>query len=101
MAERNTRLAILMSIVIIALSTCAAALADENSTDIQSDGFHFSVYDLIDTLGVCTLTGLLITFLTGLFRRRFGRKFLKIHKIFAWLTIILGLGHGITVMIVL
>ena len=98
MVELNIRLTI--SIVIIVLSICTVALADESSANNQSDGLHFSVFELIEALGVCALVSLLTTFLTGLFRRRLKRKFLKIHKIFAWLTIILALSHGITVMIV-
>lgn len=98
MVELNIRLTI--SIAIIVLSICTVALADESSANNQSDGLHFSVFELIEALGVCALISLLITFLTGLFRRRLGRQFLKIHKIFAWLTIILALSHGITVIIV-
>ena len=98
MRKRNTRLAI--SIVIIFLSICRAALADANSTESQSNGFGLSVFTLIEALGVCALVSLLITFLTGLFRRKVGRRFLKIHRFFAWLTIILALSHGVTVMIV-
>lgn len=98
MRKRNIRLAV--SIVIIVLSICSITLADENSADNQSNGFHFSVFALIEALGICALVSLLVTFLTGLFRRKLGRKFLKIHRFFAWLTIILALSHGITVMIV-
>jgi hypothetical protein len=98
MRALNIKKAVL--ITIIGLSICTAALADENSSDNQSNGPQFSVFTLIEALGICTLTSLLITFLTGLFRRKLGRKFLSVHRFFAWLTIILALSHGITVMIV-
>ncbi len=60
----------------------------------------FSTFTLIEVLGVCALVSLSITFLTGLFRKKIGRKFLMVHRLFAWLTVILALSHGITVMIV-
>lgn len=96
MGKQNIRLAI----PIILLGLCTVTFANENSADNQSDGSHFSVFTLIEALGICALVSLLLTFLTGLFRREPGRKFLKIHRFFAWLTIILALSHGITVMIV-
>jgi hypothetical protein len=98
MRKQSLRQAI--SIVIIILSISTATLADESSADNQSNGFHFSVIELVEALGICTLVSLLITFLTGLFRKKLKRNFLLIHKIFAWLTIILALSHGISVMIV-
>jgi len=80
MKKQNVGLVISISIVIIVLSVCTVALANESSANNRSNRFHFSVFELIETLGICTLVSLLITFLTGLFRRRLRRKFLKIHK---------------------
>ncbi|RCW58709.1 MULTISPECIES: hypothetical protein [Halanaerobium] len=55
--------------------------------------------------GISALTSLVITFLLGIrfFRKVFNlnpRLNLKLHKIFAYLTLILAAGHGLLVYIV-
>jgi hypothetical protein len=87
-------------IIGLLLSICMAVLADEKPIEYKNQELDFSVVTLIEALGVCTLASLLITFLIGLFRRKLGRKFWVVHRFFAWLTMILALSHGITVMIV-
>lgn len=59
----------------------------------------FSFYSLIKPLGATALTLLLITAATGLFRRKLGRRFMKVHKAFAWLTVAVGLCHAVLVAI--
>jgi len=59
----------------------------------------FSLFLLVKPLGVSTLTLLLLTFLAGLFRRKLGRRFLRVHKTLAFLTVALALFHGILVLI--
>ena len=56
-------------------------------------------------LGISALTSLLITFLLGVrfFRKVFNinpRLNLKLHKIFAYITIVLAISHGLLVYIV-
>jgi len=56
-------------------------------------------------LGISALTSLLITFLLGIrfFRKIFNinpRLNLKLHKIFAYITIVLAICHGLLVYIV-
>jgi hypothetical protein len=99
MKKRNIRLAVIVVMIGLLLGICSATLADGNSAE-HNHSNDFSVFTLIKVLGVCALASLLITFLTGLFRRKLGRKFLSVHRFLAWLTIVLALSHGITVMIV-
>lgn len=91
---------LIICIIIIGLSVCTAVLADESATANQSQQGSFNFFELIEVLGVCALSSLLIAFLTGIFRRKLGRKFFLVHKLFAWLGIIFAVSHGITVMIV-
>ena len=100
MRTRNIRQSVLIVMIGLLLSICTAALANEKSAEHQNHENGFSVFTLIEVLGVCALASLSVTFLTGLFRRKLGRKFLMVHKVFAWLTIIIALSHGITVMVV-
>ena len=60
---------------------------------------EFSFFSLVQPLGVCTLGSLVVTFTLGLFRKKLGRRFLKIHMTFALLTIIFALCHGILVLV--
>jgi hypothetical protein len=71
------------------------ASADENN-DTQGS---FSLSSLIVPLGIATLSFVSATFLTGLFRRKLGRRFLKLHLHLAVISIVLGLTHGILVFI--
>ena len=59
----------------------------------------FSWYSLIEPLGITALTLLLTTAATGLFRRKLGRRFMKVHKILAWSTVAVALCHGTLVML--
>jgi phosphoglycerol transferase MdoB-like AlkP superfamily enzyme len=55
------------------------------------EGFNF--FSLIEPLGVITLSLLLITTATGVFRKKLRRRFMTVHKIFAWLTVVFALSH--------
>ena len=57
----------------------------------------FSLVSFIAPLGIATLCLVSATFLTGLFRRKLGRRFLKLHLYLAIIAVILGLAHGILV----
>ena len=59
----------------------------------------FSWISFIEPLGVCTFCLLVLTVLTGLFRRELKRKFLKIHTLFAVLTLISAVFHGVLVIL--
>lgn len=59
----------------------------------------FSWVSFIKPLGVCTFCLLMATVLTGLFRRELKRKFLKIHTLFAVLTLISAVFHGVLVIL--
>ena len=93
-----------MAIVVVSGTGLAgfnqAAMADGHEHNHNhSNHWSFSPLSLVKPLGICALSSLLITFLIGLFRRRLGRRFLKLHMIFAFLTIIIALSHGILVLL--
>ncbi|MDD5135120.1 MAG: hypothetical protein PHP01_06900 [Phycisphaerae bacterium] len=58
MVKQNIRLAV----PIILLGLYTITLANENSADNQSNGFGFSVFTLIEALGICALVSLLVIF---------------------------------------
>ena len=62
-------------------------------------GFSLSLVSVVRPLGICALSSLLITFLTGLFRRKLGRRFLIIHRVFAFITVVIALCHGVLVLV--
>jgi hypothetical protein len=74
-----------------------SAFANEHSE--HEHKLSLSPISFIRPLGICTLSSLLITFLVGLFRRKLGRRFLRVHMTFAFLTVILALFHGILVLV--
>ena len=57
-----------------------------------------SLFSVVQPLGICALSSALVTFGTGLFRRKLGKRFLKVHRVFAWLTVGFALCHGILVL---
>jgi biotin transporter BioY len=76
-----------------------AALADEHNNHEHSHSISLSLFSLVRPLGIATLSFVSVTFLTGLFRRKLRRRFLKIHLILAIISVILGLSHGILVLV--
>jgi len=64
-----------------------------------ADKFGISLFSFVKPLGICALGSAMVTFGTGLFRRKLGRRFLKVHKTFAWLTVGFALCHGILVLV--
>jgi len=59
----------------------------------------FSLSSLIVPLGIATLSFVSATFLTGLFRKKLGRRFLRLHLYLAVISVILGLTHGILIFV--
>ena len=80
---------------------CETVLASQGAghEHEHGGGGSFSLFSLVKPLGITALSCLLVTFLAGLFRRKLGRRFLKIHTMFAMLTVIIALLHGILVLI--
>lgn len=58
-----------------------------------------TLFSLIKPLGIATLSFVCATLLTGLFRRKLGRKFLKLHLLLAVTSVILGFTHCILVLV--
>ena len=91
-------------LIVVAVGVCgfvlnASAFADEQGGEEGATGFAFSWFSLIQPLGIATLSLVVLTFLTGLLRRKLRRKFLKIHLPLAILAVILGLSHGLLILI--
>lgn len=83
---------------------CGFILSEDVSASESDDHEHypensFSIFSLVRPLGIATLSFVFVTFLTGLFRRKLGRRFVKIHLSLAIITITLGLTHGILVFV--
>jgi len=96
---RTPTTAITISVLLLMLFYLqGSALADEGGIHEHEHGSGISLSSLIEPLGICALSLVLITFGTGLFRRKLGRRFLKIHRIFAYLAAGFALCHGILVM---
>ena len=91
--------AIILVFAAVLVGFANIALANEIGGHEHEHHFDFSLPSLVRPLGICALSSLSITFLTGLFRRKLSKHFLKIHKTFAWLTVAFGLSHGILVLV--
>jgi hypothetical protein len=89
----------LSALALLGFTLSHIALADEHSDHEHSQGTSFSLFSLVEPLGIATLSFVSVTFLTGLFRRKLRRRFLKIHLILAIISIILGFTHGILVFV--
>jgi hypothetical protein len=74
------------------------ATADELEHN-HSNRTSFHLFSLVKPLGISALSSLAITFLIGLFRRKLGQRFLKLHITFASLTVTIALLHGILVLV--
>jgi hypothetical protein len=87
--------ALLLLCVLLAVS----ASATEDEAHEHEHQSRFSWFLLVKPLGIATLCLVSTTFLTGLFRRKLGKKFLKVHLPLAITSLILGLAHGTLVLI--
>ena len=90
--------AIILSVVLLVVFCFVDTVLAETGHDHEHKP-DFSFFSLVRPLGLCTLGSLLVTFTLGLFRKKFGKRFLKIHRTFALLTIIFALCHGILVLV--
>ncbi len=75
------------------------ALADDQTSHEDHGHRSFSLSSLVRPLGITTLCFVFTTFLVGLFRRKLRQRFLKIHLLLAIISVILGLTHGILVLV--
>jgi hypothetical protein len=92
-------MAITILVLLIMLSCLSGtAVADEGSAHVHENPAGISLFSLIKPLGVSALSLVLITFGTGLFRRKLSRRFIKIHRVCGWLATGLALCHGILVL---
>jgi hypothetical protein len=90
----NTVLVLLLALFCLSNTT----LADEGGARGNESKSGISLFSVVRPLGICALSSVLVTFGTGLFRRKLGKRFLRVHRTFAWLTMGLALCHGILVL---
>ena len=88
---------ILLGLCLAAATLTETASATEEPAQESQGGGSFSLFMLVRPLGMATLGFVCGTFAVGLFRRKLGRRFLKIHLLLAIVAVILGLTHGIMV----
>ena len=91
--------AIFVVLTVGLFGTGQIAFADERAAHEHEHDLSLTLMSLIKPLGICALSLLLITFLTVLFRMKLGRRFLKIHKLLAYITVIVAVTHGILVLV--
>lgn len=92
--------AVTMTLIVSLVLFCArqTALAEDLGAGQQQYKSGITLYSFIEPMGISALSCVLVTFTTGLFRRRLGKRFLIIHRVFAWLTVGLALFHGALVL---
>jgi len=88
----------LLAFIFLAAALGRVALANEAGHEYDHRS-PFSLVSLVRPLGIATLSFVSVTFLTGLFRRKLGRRFLKVHLPLAIVSVILGFIHGILVLV--
>ena len=90
--------AITMFVLLLVLYCLSGtAWASEGDAHEHEHESGISLLSFIEPLGIGALSCVLVTFVTGLFRRKLGKRFLRVHKTFAWLAVGLALCHGILV----
>jgi Ca2+/Na+ antiporter len=90
---------LLLALIFWVLAQSEVVLADEQTGHEDHHQSSFSLFSLVRPLGIATLCFVFTTFLTGLFRRKLLRRFQKIHLSLAIVSVILGLTHGILVLV--
>jgi len=90
---------ILSALVFLGFVLDGNVLADDLGGQEHNHNSSFSLFSLVRPLGIATLSFVSVTFLTGLFRRKLRRRFLKVHLVLAIISIILGFSHGILVFV--
>lgn len=90
----------LPALIITAVILLLFGLSEISRADTQNQQQpSFSVHSLIKPLGIATLSFITATFIAGIFRKKLRTKFLKIHLPLAIISLILGLTHGLLVII--
>ncbi len=90
-------MSIAMGLFCIGFIFSVSAFAAE---DIENHTHNsLSLSSLIVPLGIATLSFVSATFLTGLFRRKLGRRFPKLHLYLAIISVIFGFTHAILVFV--
>lgn len=92
--------AVMMTLIVLLVLFRArnAVFADELGAGRHQHESRITLFSFVEPMGISALSCVLVTFATGLFRRRLGKRFLMIHRVFAWLTVGLALFHGALVL---
>ena len=88
---------IMTMLALLLLTFCFPSVALADATGEHESKSGISLISFVQPLGICALGFVLVTFTTGLFRRKLGKRFLKVHRAFAWFTVGFALCHGILV----
>jgi O-antigen ligase len=88
---------LVLAVLVIASAPTPPVQAAEDLSQEHRHANPINWFSLVKPLGAATLCCVCATFLAGVFRRRLGRRFLKIHVPLAILSVLLGLAHGILV----
>lgn len=96
MVKVSTKVMAMLAVLWVLSCLPDKALADEGSAHEHKAGI--SLFSFVEPLGISALSSVLVTFGTGLFRRKLGKRFLKVHRTFAWLAVGLAVCHGILVL---
>jgi hypothetical protein len=91
---------VMMTLIALLVLLCVrgTAFADELAAGQHQHESSITLFSFVEPMGISALSCVLVTFATGLFRRRLGKRFLMIHRVFAWLTVGLALFHGALVL---
>ena len=88
--------ALFLLVLVLAVPTFAA---DEGPVHEHRTDGAFSPLRLVKPLGICALSLLVLTGLSGVFRRKLGRRFIRVHSILAVLTLLVAVCHGTLVLV--
>jgi|SRR3989304_8453454 len=89
----------LSAVVLLGAVRLATAGAAESSHGEHDNGVAIGWFSIVKPVGIAALSSVCLTFLTGLFRRKLGRRFRRIHVTLATIAVILGLSHGLLVFV--
>ena len=92
-------LVVMATLLLVTAGPGKDARAAEDAGYEQEQQSGLSLFSLVKPLGIATLCFVSTTFLTGLFRRKLGKRFLKAHLPLAITSVILGLTHGTLVLV--
>jgi nitrogen fixation/metabolism regulation signal transduction histidine kinase len=94
-------LILLTAVIVLVLVFEVSSLADRQGAGHEhEEGKMFWLVRFVKPVGVITFGFLIATLLSGLLRRRLGRRFTRVHTTLAVLTLLAAVCHAVLVSIV-